>query len=238
MRERDMHATIRTARAAGALYLLMSLAGFFSIIVVGRALIVSGDATATADKILASETLFRLGIVSELVSATLFIFTAVALFRLLGGVNRTLAWLMVALLVVAVPISYLNVVNELVALALLHGVDYLSVFPREQLNAQAMLFLELHRQGIVVASIFWGLWLFPFGLLVMRSGFIPSILGILLIAVCFAYLANSLTLLLLPSYGQVVGQVALILEATGETAIIAWLLIKGARVQGSVALAA
>jgi Domain of unknown function (DUF4386) len=228
-----MHATIRTARAAGALYLLMSLAGFFSIIGVSRTLIVSGNATATAtaDKILASEALFRLGIVSELVSATLFIFTAVALFRLLGGVNKTLAWLMVALLVVAVPISYLNVVNELVALALLHGADYLSVFPREQLNAQAMLFLELHRQGIVVASIFWGLWLFPFGLLVMRSGFIPRILGILLIAVCFAYLANSLTLLLLPSYGQVVGQAALILEAAGETAIIAWLLIKGARAQ-------
>jgi hypothetical protein len=235
MRQRDIHTTIRTARIAGALYLLMSLTGFFSIIVVGRALIVSGDATATAVKILASEPLFRVGIVSELVSASMFIFTAVALFRLLGGVNKTLAWLMVALLLVPVPISFLNVLNSVAALTLLHGVDYLTVFPRQQLDALAMLFLELHRQGIVVAAIFWGLWLLPFGLLVMRSGFIPRILGDLLIAVCFAYLANSLVLLLLPSYGQAVSQAALILEAAGETAIIAWLLVKGASVEGLAA---
>jgi hypothetical protein len=235
MRQRDIHTTIRTARIAGALYLLMSLTGFFSIIVVGRALIVSGDATATAVKILASEPLFRVGIVSELVSASMFIFTAVALFRLLGGVNKTLAWLMVALLLVPVPISFLNVLNSVAALTLLHGVDYLTVFPRQQLDALAMLFLELHRQGIVVAAIFWGLWLLPFGLLVMRSGFIPRILGDLLIAVCFAYLANSLVLLQLPSYGQAVSQAALILEAAGETAIIAWLLVKGASVEGLAA---
>jgi hypothetical protein len=213
----------------------MSLTGFFSIIVVGRALIVAGDATATAHNILASETLFRVGIVSELVSATLFIFTALALFRLLGGVNKTLAWLMVALLVVAVPISFLNVLNELAALALLRGADFLSVFPRQQLDAQAMLFLELHRQGIVVASIFWGLWLLPFGLLVIRSGFIPRILGVLLIAACLGYLGNSLTLLLVPGSGQVIGQVAVILEIAGETPIIAWLLIKGATPQRSAA---
>jgi len=93
-----------------------------------------------------------------------------------------------------------------------------------------MFFLGLHRQGLVVNAIFWGLWLFPFGVLVMRSGFVPRILGVLLIVNCFAYLAVSLTSLLLPSYASVVARVAVIPEAAGELPIVVWLLIKGAKV--------
>jgi hypothetical protein len=180
---------------------------------------------------LASELLFRVGIVSELICAAEFIFLVRALYRLLNGMNRTHASLMVTLALVSVPIMFLNVLNEIAALALLRGADFLSVFEKQRLDALAMLFLHLHGQGFAVAEIFWGLWLFPFGVLVMRSGFLPRILGVLLIAACFGYLADSLTSLLLPSYEDVVGRIANIPLTLGEPAILLWLLIRGAKDQ-------
>lgn len=226
-----MHPTDRTARAAGALYLLNVVTGFFSIIYIPRALILPGNAAATANNILASEMLFRVGIVSELFCAAEFIFLVMALYRLLNDVDKTHASLMVTLGLISVPIMFLNVLNEIAALALLRGADFLSVLEKPRLEALAMLFLRLHGQGFVVAEIFWGLWLFPFGVLVMRSGFLPRILGVLLIAACFAYLAGSLTSLLLPSYENVVNRFAAIAEGVGELSIMAWLLIKGAKDQ-------
>jgi len=209
-----------------------------SLIYIPRTLIVPGNATATAHRILASESLFRMGIVSELVAATITIFLVMTLYRLLNGVNKMHASLMVILgALVSVPISFISVVNEIVALRLLHDADFLSVFSRPQLDALAMLFLSLHIKGLLVEEIFWGLWLFPFGLLVMRSGFLPRILGVLLIVNGFAYLATSLTGLLLPDYASVVNRFALIPE-TGELWIMLWLLIKGAKVQPLVAVTA
>jgi hypothetical protein len=123
-----------------------------------------------------------------------------------------------------------NEVNNIAALILFRGADFLSVFDKPQLDALGMLFLRLRGQGLVVNEIFWGLWLFPFGLLVMRSGFIPRILGVLLIVNGFAYLVASLTSLLLPAYAGVVNQLLLIPE-TGELWVMLWLLIKGVRVQ-------
>lgn len=176
-----MHPTVKTARVAGLLYLLMGLPAAFSLIYVPRTLIVHGDAAATATNILAHEMLFRIGIVCELVNAAGFIFVVRALYRLLNEVNKTQASLMVTLFLISVPISFLNVLNEIAALTLMHGAGFLSVFERPQRDALAMLFLGLHDHGIGVAAIFWGLWLFPFGILVMRSGFFPRILGLLLI---------------------------------------------------------
>jgi Domain of unknown function (DUF4386) len=128
------------------------------------------------------------------------------------------------------------VLNEIAALTLFRGADFLSVFDKRQLDALAMLFLRVHSQGIVVNEIFGGLWLFPFGVLVMRSGFLPRILGVLLIVNCFAYLAVSLTSLLLPTYASVVNRFAIIPE-TGELWIMLWLLIKGAKVEPLAAAA-
>jgi hypothetical protein len=229
--ERGMHPTNKTARVAGALYVLLGVTAPFSLIYIPRTFIVRGDATATANHILASETLFRMGIVSELISATITIFLVMVLYRLLNGVNKMHASLMVILgALVSVPISFLNVVNEIAALTLLRGPGFLSVFDRSQLEALALFFLGLHGQGLVVVEIFWGLWLFPFGILVMRSGLIPRILGVLLIVNGFAYLAASLTSLLAPAYSGVVNRFALIAE-TGELWIMLWLLIKGVKVQ-------
>jgi Domain of unknown function (DUF4386) len=225
-----MNSTKKTARIAGLLYLVNAVTGFFGIIYVPSRLIVSGNAAATANNILASERLFRLGIVSELICAVEFVFLFWILYRLLGGVNKTHASLMVILGLVFVPIMVVNTLSEIAALMVLRGADFLSVFDKRQLEAMAMLLLDLHRYGYVVGWIF-GLFHFHFGVLVFRSGFLPRILGVLLIAACFGYLADSLTPLLLPSYEDVVGRIANIPLTLGEPAIILWLLIRGAKDQ-------
>jgi Domain of unknown function (DUF4386) len=225
-----MNSTRRTARIAGLLYLVNAVTGFFGIIYVPKRLIVSGDAVATAHNILASERLFRLGMVSELICAVEFIFVVWLLYRLLGGVNKTHAALMVILGLVFIPITCVNTLNEIAALTLLRGADFLSVFDKRQLEAMAMLFLELHRYGYIIGWIF-GLWLFPFGILVFRSRFLPRILGVLLIAAGFGYLAESLTPLLLPSYVHIVHRFAAVALGLGEPVMILWLLIRGAKDQ-------
>lgn len=212
------------------LYLVNGVTGFFGIIYVPSRLVVSGNAAATAQNILASERLFRLGIVSELICAVEFIFLLWVLYRLLGVVNRMHASLMVILGLAFVPIMCVNVLNEIAAFILLRGVDYLSVLGQPQREAMALLFLDLHRYGYIIGWIF-GPWLFFFGLLVFKSGFLPRILGVLLMAACFGYLADCLTLLLLPSCADLVGRIANIPLTLGEPAIILWLLIRGAKDQ-------
>jgi hypothetical protein len=225
--ETGVQPTNETARIAGAWYVLLGVTAPFSLIYIPRTLIARGNATATANNILAHEMLFRAGIVAELGSAVITIFLVMALYRLLSGVDKVQAALLVILgAVVSAPISFLNVVSELGALTLLRGAAFLSVFDKPQLEALALFFLGLHFQGLVVIQIFWGLWLFPFGVLVMRSGFLPRILGVLLIVNGFAYLVATLTSLLVPSYAGVVSRYAMIPE-TGEVWIMLWLLIKG-----------
>lgn len=223
-----MNSTKKRARVAGLLYLLASIPGAFCLIYIPSHFIVSGDAAATASKIAASESVFRLGILSELAGFVGFIFVARALYRLLACVNKAHASLMVTLILVSIPISLLNVLNETAALTLIRGANFLSVFDQPQRDALAMLFLRLHFDGIIVAQIFWGLWLIPFGILVFKSGFLPRILGVLLIIACFGYLANTIVALgLLPRVvSQVVGRLTIC-----ELPIILWLLIMGAKDQ-------
>ena len=224
-----MDSTKKNARVAGLLYLLLTT-GVFHLIYVPRTLIVRGNAAATANNILAHQSLFRLGIVSGLVTSVIFIFVALALYRLLKAVNQNLAVLMVVLVLISVPIAFLNELNNIAALTLLSGAGYLSVFRTDQLQALALLFLGLNSYGNIIAQIFWGLWLFPFGLLVFRSRFIPRILGVWLIINCFAYLAISFTALLLPDYRELVFRAAMP-ALLGELAIMLWLLIVGAKQQ-------
>ena len=145
------------------------------------------------------------------------------------AVNETNALAMMILLLVSIPISLLSVVNEIVALIVVSGAGFLSVFDTGQLNALAYIFMRLHSRTILVAEIFWGLWLFPFGILVIRSRFIPRFLGYLLFLAALGYLASSLTFLLLPAYGPVVDKFTSQLPLC-ELPIILWLLIWGARV--------
>src|SRR5438270_2233856 len=225
-----MNSTKKQARVAGILYLLASIIGFFGLIYVPSTLIISGDAAATADHVRAFPNLLRFGIASELTSFIIFIFVVLALYRLFKAVNGKHALAMAILLLVSIPISLLNVLNDIAALILVSGADFLSVFDKGQLDALAYLFLRLHGQGFVVAQIFWGLWLFPFGILVIRSGFIPRFLGYLLFIAGFGYVASSFTSLLLPPYAHFVDRFAGLLEL-GELLIIFWLLIWGAKDQ-------
>jgi hypothetical protein len=226
----DMHPTDKAARVAGAIYLSMAVTAPFSLIYIPRTLIVRTDATATANNILAHETVFRLGIVAELLTFVIFIFVVMALYRLLSGVNKTHASLMVALVLVSAAVGFVNVLNNIAALALFRGTDFLAVFEKPLRDGLAMLFLRQHGQGLVINEIFSGLWLFPFGVLVMRSRFLPRILGVWLIVNCFAYLVLSFTGLLLPQYYNFAFRIA-IPALFGEMAIVLWLLIKGAKLQ-------
>jgi len=219
--------TKNPGRFAGLLYLLASIPGVFALIYVPNKVIVHGNATATINNITASETLFRLGIAAELICQALFIFVVLALYDLLKGVNQRRATLMVIFIAVSIPIAFLNELNAIAALVLVHGADFLSTFDKPQRDALAMLFVKLHGHGFDVAAIFWGLWLFPLGLLVYRSGFLPRILGVLLIAHGFTYLINSLTSFVLPQYEDVVyGWMQPF--SFGELLFMFWILIMGA----------
>ena len=232
-----MHPTDKAARVAGAIYLSLVFTAPLRLIYIPSALFVRGNATATADNIAAHELLFRLGIVGDLLTGTIAIFLVLALYRLLKEVDQNHAALMVILggLMVA-PIYFLNALNDVAALLLVRGADFLSVFEKPQRDALAVLFLRLHHHGVVANEIFWGLWLFPLAVLVIRSGFLPRILGIWLIINGFAYLTISFTGLLLPQYEVMVSNIAFP-ALLGEVAIMLWLLIKGAKVQPVVAAA-
>ena len=169
---------LKALRTGALLYLLLIISAPIGLLYVPSTLIVPGDATATADHIRASEWLFRIGIGSELFHQAIAIFLVLALYRLFKPVNEQHAKLVVILgALVSVPIMFINVLNEIAALILVNGADFLSVFSKSQLDALALLFLRLHEQGTEIVQIFWGLWLFPYGILVIRSGFIPRLLG-------------------------------------------------------------
>ena len=187
-----MHPTDKAARIAGAVYLSMVFTAPFTLLYIPSKLIVRGDATATANNILAHETMFRLAILGDLVTAVIFICLGIALYRLLSGVNKTWAMLMVAFVLISSAVGFLDTLNNIAALILFRGGDFLTVFEKPQLNALGYLFIRLHNQGIFINELFWGLWLFPFGLLVFRSGFLPRFIGVWLMINCFGYVALSI----------------------------------------------
>jgi hypothetical protein len=222
-------ATKQQARFAGLLYLLVALSAPIGLVYVPARLIVAGDATATADHLRASEGLVRLGIATELGHQVVCIFLVLALYQLFVKVDEALARQVVILgALVSVPILFVNVLNDVAALILVSGADFLSVFPRSQLDALAYLFVRLHGLGITVASVFWGLWLVPFGTLVIRSGFIPRVLGFLLFAAAGGYLASSFATLVVPEFEAAVSKIAMPLEIA-ELPIVVWLLVWGAK---------
>ncbi len=216
-------------RVAGFLYLLLVLLAPYRLIYIPSTLIVHGNATATANNITAHELLFRLGIVSDLLCGVILIFLVLALYRLFKGVDQKYAVLLVIVGgVLPATIDFINVLNDAAALMLVRGADFLSVFEKPQRDAMAMLFLRLHHQEILAAEILWGLWLFPFAILVYRSRFLPRFLGVWLVINGFAYLTMSFTGLLFPQHEVMVSNIAFP-ALLGEMAIMLWLVIMGAR---------
>lgn len=227
MTDRAYASINRTARLAGGLYLAMALFAVFGNIYVPSVLLVRGDALTTSRNIMASEWLFRSGILSHLIGQIIFIFVVLALYRLLKTVNKDRAVLMVVLALLGIPMAFLNEVNQLAVLRLLSSADA-GAFTSSQLQAQAMLFLGMRESGIQVTLIFWGLWLLPLGFLVLRSGFLPKLLGILLAIAGAGYLFDAGTQLLFPGFATV-SQFTFV----GELLFPLWLLIKGVNVDRS-----
>ena len=230
LKDPSVNSLKKQSRIAAALYFLNCLPAPFALLYVPNVLIVRGDAAATASNLRDSEALLRLGTAVELFSATVAIFAVLAFYRLFKPVSHKHAMALLILFLISVPISYLNVLNDLAALTFARGPAFLSgVFDKAQLDALVLFFLRLHNQGIIVAQIFWGLWLFPFGIVVMRSGFIPRFVGVAAILAGCGYVISSSVSLFLPASAQGIGQLAMIL-GVGEFAIL-WLLIWGAKDQ-------
>lgn len=217
-----------TARRAGALYFLFLIVGLVDLYAF-PAFMVSGDATATARNIIAAEGTYRIGILTDFVALLLFIPLVVSLYELFSRVSRWHAILMVLLVSIGVTIGLVNLLNKVAPLILLRGAAYSSVFTGPQLDAMALFFLGLNGTGNDVDSVFWGLWLFPFGILVIKSGFFPRILGILLLVAGLGNLTSGATSIVWPAYSHVVSQATMPL-VFGEFPMIFWLLIKGAKV--------
>jgi len=224
-----MHSTDKAARIAGALYLSTLPIALYCWSYIPGKLVVRGNATATAENILAHETLFRVSILGDLVGHVIFICLGFLLYRLLRDVNRMWAIAMLGFVLVSGAIGFFNALNSIAAVILFRGADFVAVIDKAQREALAMFFIRLHGQGFVINEIFWGVWLFPFGVLVIRSGFLPRFLGTWLIVACFAWLVLSISELLSPGSSSAISK-PLQLVTLGETAIALWLLIKGVKV--------
>ena len=222
----------KAAIVAGSVYLICIALGAFANLFVRGSLIVFGDATTTVNNIMANESLFRIGFVCDLIFLTCWLLLPLALYKLLKPVNSIQALLMVLFGLVMVPIMFINNASQFAALLLLSGADYLTVFETGQLHAQVMFFLDLHHHGWLMAQIFWGLWLFPFGYLVYKSGsvyksgYISKILGVLLMIGCFGYLIDFFIHMLFPDFDVAIS----LYTGLGEFLIPFWLLFKGGKI--------
>lgn len=199
------------------LYPIWAIVGMFSIMYVPSKLIVLTDATTTASNILSNELLFRLSIVGSLFTQLIFIIAVLLLYKLFKTVNKDYSRLMVIFALVGVPIAMLNTLNSIAALQLLNNPELM------------MFFLDLNFHGIMIATIFWGLWLFPLGYLIYKSGYFPKIIGISVILAGFGYLLDSLIHFIIPNYKTIFSPIVGILTF-GEMIFILWIIIMGAKI--------
>jgi uncharacterized protein DUF4386 len=219
----------RTGRLAGWLYVLMGLPGVFYLQYIPRTLVVRGDAAATAGLMLSSEPLFRAGLFAELMSSLVFILTPLVLYQLFKGVDQRKAALMVIFVLVSIPISLVIVIFETAAFSVLTAPDYLSVFSTGQREALALLLIGVHGRALDIAEIFWGLWLIPLGLLAYESRFVPRLIGMLLVGAGVAYVIAAFIGMLLPQFGALAANVAVVPESLGEGSFLVWLFVGRAR---------
>ena len=222
--------SIGVARTTGLLYFIVVLTGIFGLAYVPSQLFVSGDGVATVQNIRASEGLYRLGIAAGFVCCIAFLLLPLSFHRLLSHVDRRAAFLMVGFAVVSVPLSLGNLTNKLDVLTLLSGKAFLSAYSPEQLGAAVMLSLAKYNSGILIAELFWGLWLLPLGILVYRSGMLPRALGAFLILGCFGYLLDVFGRTAVSGYSATaLSNYVTLPAAVGEIGTCLWLLAFGAK---------
>lgn len=226
--KQHMNPNQKTARFAGLIYLIVVLTGIFSLAYVPSQLIVWDNAPKTFQNITESLALFRLSIASSIICYTAFLLLPLVLYQLLAAVNDKIAKLMVILALVSVPISFVNLQNKYAVLSIVEKAGYWKVFTQEQLQSQMMFYLDHYSNGILIVQVFWGLWLFPFGYLVFKSGMLPKILGILLMMGCIGYVSNVIGHTAIPNYSESGISSYITLPASlGEIGICLWLLVIG-----------
>lgn len=213
----DMATQSQVVKILRILYPVWVVLGTFSILYVSSTLIIEGDAATTARNIAENEFLFRLGIMGSLITQLLFVLIPLFLYKLFEPVSKTYSLFMVILALVSVPIA---MGNELLNFAALQSLDD---------PEQMMFFLNLHTQGIGIASIFWGLWLFPLGYLVYKSEYFPRIIGIAVIFGAIGYTLGFLARLLVPNLTALLSVFEII--TFGEVIFAVWLVVKGANVR-------
>jgi len=229
--ESEVNSIQKTARFAGILYLIITVAAAIAHFYVPSNIIVPGDAAATANNIINNETLFRFGgIGAELIVLLSEIILSVVLYVILKPVNKTLSLLTAVSRLAMTTIHGLNLINYFFVLLLLGG-SYSAVFATNQLQALVMLFLDAHSYGFTIGIAFLTIHVFVLGYLIFKSGYFPRILGILFIAAGAGYLFDSFALLLSTSYETTPGFIAAII-AISEIAFPLWLLIKGISLEG------
>lgn len=215
-----------TARLAGIFYLTYIATTTLATYL--RSTLITGDAASTASNILASPLVIRIAFVTDLVSGVLFFLAAWALYVLLKPVNENYAFLLVLLNLGGVVIQCVNTLNLFAALQILSGSNYVNVFSTGQLQAMAMNDIGLYNNGFMIAQIFFGTWLLPLGYLVYKSGFLPRILGVLLLIDCFAVLFWFAQYFLLPAY-PVISYPGLAESFVAEFGLSLWLLVKAVK---------
>jgi hypothetical protein len=222
-----MNSINKTARMAGLFYLIYVLASIIADLF-GR--FVFADASATVNHIMTHQSLFRIGVVTSLFAQVFFLMAAWYLYVLLKSVNKNMALLFLLLNLGGFVILVYSHLNLFSSLTLLSGVDYLTVFQPDQLQAQATLFINLYKTGSTIAQIPFGVWLLPLGYLVFKSGFLPKILGIFLIADFFGLLIYVCQRFLFPDYA-VIAYPCWVIGFIAEFSLTLWLLIKGVKDQ-------
>jgi len=217
------------ARIGGILYLYIIVAGTFGELFVRDKLIVSGDATATANNIIASQLLWRISIAGELIMLVCSVALALIFYVLLRPVSKNLALLAVFFNLVELAIDAANKLNLFAVLLLLRAADYLKTFEPHQLHALAYLPLKLHDHGFAISLVFFGFVCLILGYLLFRSGYIPKTLGVLMTIAGLSYLTNSFTFILAPAYAAMIFPI-LALAFIGEMSFCLWLIVKGVNV--------
>jgi len=221
--------THATARFAGVLYLLFAILAVVGYMVIPGRFVVAGDAAATATRITEGVTLYRVGILAALAGHVLFIFLVLALYELFKDVDRNQARLMVVLVCVGATAEIVNLANRMAPLVLLSDVGPAPALTRPQLELLSLGFLRLGNSLAQLLTVFWGLWLFPFGMLTIRSGFFPKVLGVLLLISGVAYVVTCVVRLVFPAQFHVIAPIVSPLYL-GEVVMVLWLPIMGARV--------
>ena len=217
------------ARIGGVLYLMIIVIGFSSEFFVRDKLVVSGDVAATANNILACESLWRISIAGELILLVCAVALTLILYVLLRPVNKNLALLAVFFNIVEFPIEAVSKLCLFAALFLSGNADYLKAFEPHQLHALVKLSLRLHDYGFGIDLVFFGFACLVYGYLLFRSGYFPKALGVLMAIAGLSYLTNSFTLILAPTYAATIFPI-LVLALTGELSLCLWLMVKGVNV--------